>query len=139
MADWLDDTGVRYGLLEPPAHVRQALTGKLAERGEGGYVRPCWFRHWDALGELTWLYQAWKAAYTGKTSSVRAVADWHDRYLNQTLYRMNRYGTIRNCGEGHVDPWDLKRGIGSGRVDRDEMEGFLDVMTGRAAAPAGQP
>lgn len=133
IGSWLDSVGVRYGLLTPPPAVRQNLSDRTGDR-KSGYIRPCWYRHWDVLYELAWLYQAWHNAYNGKTASLRAVADWHDRYLNQTLIRINEHGTIRNCDpDRHLDPWDLNRGIAAGRVDQDGLDGFLAVLTGHAA------
>lgn len=39
----------------------------------------CWCWHPDVVEELLWLMHAWLAAYQGRTASVAAVGDWHDR------------------------------------------------------------
>ena len=127
IASWLDTTGRMFGLLELPQDVARQLAG-AAER-PGGVIRACWYQHWDAVMELGWLVQAYQQAYTGPAASIKAVADFHDRYLNSTVDRLHRLSTMRECKGGkHQDPYDPSTGLATGRVDRDGLTEYLDQI-----------
>jgi hypothetical protein len=68
---WLDHIGGLYGLLASSPEVMETLAS-IGDR-PGGYIRPCWYRHWDVVFELSWLYQEWRAAYESPSASIRAV------------------------------------------------------------------
>lgn len=127
IAGWLDSTGRMFGLLEPPQAIAHQL-GAAAER-PGGAIRPCWFRHWDVVMELGWLVQIFQQAYSGPNATIRAVADFHDRYLGSTVERLYRTSTMRECKGGeHRDPYDPRRGLATGQVDKDSMTEYLDRL-----------
>ena len=127
IADWLDSTGRMFGLIEVPPEVATHLQD--AANRPGGLIRGCWYQHWDVVMELGWLVQAYQQAYAGPTASIKAVADFHDRYLNSTIDRISRASTMRECkGGAHRDPFDPRRGLATGHVDRKGLDDHLNGM-----------
>jgi len=50
----------------------------------------CWLWHPDIVEELLWLMQAWADAY-GKSGTIRAAGDWHDRLRPGVVRRITEY------------------------------------------------
>jgi hypothetical protein len=73
LADWVDTV------------LRTQYPSYLANR-----LMPCWPNHPEAPWELTWLYQLWSNAYLSDHPAPKDAADWHDRWLPGSLYRLSQ-------------------------------------------------
>lgn len=75
LAGWVDNVlAVRY------PHTVQA-------------VPPCWPAHPAVVEELSWLHQAWAAAFRHPDRRLRQAADFHDRDLPGVLARVREQTT----------------------------------------------
>lgn len=77
----------------------------------------CWLYHADVVEELLWLMHAWCTAYQGRTASVQAAGDWHDR---------QRPGVVRR----------IRSSVGSCSIERHQTRPDWDQHpTGAAPVP----
>lgn len=51
----------------------------------------CWLWHPEVVEELTWLRQAWLAAYAETEGRVSLAGDWHDRQRPGVVRRIKEY------------------------------------------------
>ncbi|MFF4647464.1 hypothetical protein [Streptomyces sp. NPDC001389] len=73
-------------------------------------IPPCWYRHREAVIELSWLCQEWIKIYTTSYGTPARAGDWHDRYAPGVKRRV--IAALSVCGEKgtHVDaPWMTDR------------------------------
>ncbi|MFF3460456.1 hypothetical protein ACFYXH_40500 [Streptomyces sp. NPDC002730] len=69
-------------------------------------IPPCWYRHRDAVKELSWLCQEWIKIYRTSYGTPSRAGDWHDRYAPGVKRRV--ITALTKCVEksAHVDePW----------------------------------
>lgn len=62
-------------------------------------IKPCWYRHKEAVDELSWLHLMWCRAYRTPGAPATAAAEWHDRWLPSVLRRLR--GRIKCHGGRH--------------------------------------
>ncbi|MBU3865536.1 hypothetical protein KN815_16060 [Streptomyces sp. 4503] len=91
-----------YGWVGPPNGVFAA----------GGYqipgspqtpprIPPCWYRHREAVWELSWLCQEWHKLYKTSYGTPSKAGDWYDRYARGVKQRL--VAALDKCRNGHVD------------------------------------
>jgi hypothetical protein len=51
----------------------------------------CWLWHPEVIEELTWLRQAWLAAYSDPEARIALAGDWHDRQRPGVVRRIKEY------------------------------------------------
>jgi hypothetical protein len=61
----------------------------------------CWYRHPAAVEELSWLHQAWRAAYEKPDAPPKEAGEWHDKWLPGVLKRLP--GEYIKCRTDHQD------------------------------------
>lgn len=88
-----------------PAEILADLTGWVGDiylryNDAATELPECWLWHPEIIEELLWLMQAWRAAYFGKTS-IRAVADWHDRHRPGVVRRITGYAGTCSLDNHH--------------------------------------
>jgi hypothetical protein len=113
-----------------------------ADGHTGGRQRklpPCWYRHPDAVVELSWLCQEWHRVYRSSKGTPAAADEWHDRWLPGTVNRLLSESTLANCARdegGHVEPKQ-----GQSIDDGSALAAVVEAdMAARPAAPVpGQP
>lgn len=64
-------------------------------------IPPCWPQHPELVEELTALWLAWQAAYTGPDPPLTGAADFHDRWLPGLLHRLEHGPHATDCTAGH--------------------------------------
>ncbi|MFE2749617.1 hypothetical protein ACFXKX_35755 [Streptomyces scopuliridis] len=137
---------VQYGWIGPPADIF-ARTGQGYGSVNNGPSTPpripaCWYRHREAVIELSWLCQEWIKIYTTSYGTPTRAGDWHER-ADRAKRRV--IAALSKCVEkGHVDdPWqtDPKSPGAPQAIDDDEV---LSTWVGwdlqnRPNAPAPGP
>lgn len=88
-------------------------------------IAPCWYKHPDAVEQLTALMVAHKASYNPKTKKAsHALVDWFHRALWPTMEIIKARGTFKNCIEKRehkdVEP------AGQFAAASEEFSAFLD-------------
>jgi hypothetical protein len=89
-------------------------------------VRPCWWRHNDAVEELTALWHSYQLAFADPTN-LGAAMTWRDS-LSRSRNRLA--DLFLSCREGHVDmtisaawmPDDIRRAFH--RAVQDDVDAF---------------
>lgn len=67
----------------------------------------CWPMHRPVVRHLSTLHTTYLAAHTGPAASATAAADWHSRWLPNTVDAIHREGQIRFRGSGYgYGAWD---------------------------------
>jgi hypothetical protein len=62
----------------------------------GGYdLRDCWANHHHVIWELSTLATEWHRAYGGRKPDLARTLDFYDRWLPNTMRRVNEY--TRKC------------------------------------------
>jgi hypothetical protein len=86
---WLtmDDQAREYRFSELYDWVESVLRAEYPDYLSGD-ILPCWPNHREARWELGWLYQLWHAAYLAKRPTLKAAADWHDRWSPGVIRRL---------------------------------------------------
>lgn len=51
-------------------------------------IPPCWYRHRDAVIELSWLCQEWIKIYRTSYGTPSRAGDWHDRHASGVRRRL---------------------------------------------------
>lgn len=96
-------------------------------------IAPCWYRHAEAVEQLTWLCGAWRQAYLSDESTVSLVAEWHMRWAPFVEHRLAKI--LSKCGNGHsVVTYDYKDDTAQ-PVD----DGFASWLAHDLAARRDQP
>lgn len=100
-------------------------------------IAPCWYKHPDAVEQLTALMVAHKASYNPKTKKAsHALVDWFHRALWPTMEVIKARGTFKNCIEKRehkdVEP------AGQFAAGSEEFSAFLDE-TAPAPVEAEEP
>ncbi|MGW1765052.1 hypothetical protein ACWCQL_13375 [Streptomyces sp. NPDC002073] len=104
-----------YGWVGPPADMFAKTSGGYGSVSSGGPVTapripPCWYRHREAVIELSWLCQEWLKIYETSYGTPNRAGDWHDRYAPGVKRRV--IAALSKCmtDSGHVDePWVIDR------------------------------
>lgn len=99
-----------YGWVGPPADVfANASSGYGSVSGAPvtpPRIPPCWYRHREAVIELSWLCQEWMKIYRTSYGTPSRAGDWHDRYAPGVKRRV--MAALAKCAtdKGHQDdPW----------------------------------
>jgi hypothetical protein len=122
--------------------VRDILTTTYGLVGHTGgrknKIPPCWYRHPDAVAELSWLCQEWHRVYRSAKGTPAAAGEWHDRWLPGTINRLRTESTLAACArdDSHVEPKQ-----GQSIDDGSALAAVVEAdMAARPAAPfPGQP
>jgi hypothetical protein len=85
LIDWLDAVYLRY------ADAARTLPA-------------CWLWHPEVVEELTWLRQAWLAAYADPEARVARAGDWHDRQRPGVVRRIRDYAGMCSIEAHQGDP-----------------------------------
>jgi hypothetical protein len=98
LISWVrDELADQYGWVGPPA---DALAGGYGtETGPPARIPPCWYRHPDAVRELSWLCQEWLKLYRTSYGTPSKAGDWHDRYAPGVRRRLA--AALHKCRNGH--------------------------------------
>lgn len=129
-----------------PAEARESwavLRGWLAEIVFTRYddlaeaIQPCWYRHAEAVEQLSWLCAAWRQAYLSAEASVSLAAEWHIRWAPSVRDRLKT--VFKPCLRGHsTNPHDYRST--EQRVDDGELDAFIAAdLTARASHTTSQP
>lgn len=51
-------------------------------------ITSCWYRHPEAVEQLTWLHACWRATYRNPQALPRDAAEWHLRYLPAAISQL---------------------------------------------------
>ncbi|MFD8386574.1 hypothetical protein ACFV2X_50135 [Streptomyces sp. NPDC059679] len=147
LIDWVRDVlAGEYGWVGPPADVFAA--GGHALPGSGPQtpprIPPCWYRHREAVWELSWLCQEWIKLYKTSYGTPSKAGDWYDRYARGVKQRL--VTALAKCRNGHVDdPWawttDPNHISAPRGIDDDEAlsQWLSRDLTQRQPAPAPGP
>ncbi|WP_326655627.1 hypothetical protein [Streptomyces sp. NBC_01750] len=140
----------QYGWVGPPADVfarsNPGSYGSVSANGPmtAARIPPCWYRHREAVIELSWLCQEWIKIYRTSYGTPSRAGDWHDRYAPNVKRRV--IAALSKCcdDKGHVDdPWvtDPRQPGAPQAIDDDEqLSTWLNWDLGsRADAPAPGP
>lgn len=91
-----------FWLVDPETHAEQLaeltdwITGVLlTQYPPSSGLRPCWRNHRQAIWELSTLAAEWRRTYGGKRPSLARALDFYDRWLPNTLRRID--DMTRNC------------------------------------------
>lgn len=78
---------------------RYPLSGEVS-------IPPCWYRHEQAVDELTDVCSGWRAVYCAGDPPSTAMIEWRDRWLWPALERLAIYADWRECKQArhHVPP-----------------------------------
>jgi hypothetical protein len=88
----------------------------------------CWYRHPDAVDELSALRVAWHAVYKAKSPLPTAAIEWHDRWLPGAVARVSKI--VNSCKSGgHQEASDRRV------VDAEELAKFLAQDVARNPDP----
>lgn len=93
----MDADARREALAELAGWVQDVLVSRyqLDERR----LPRCWYRHPEAVEELSWLYADWARVFRGgRGASTSAAGEWHDRWLPGVLDRLGR--SLAACAAG---------------------------------------
>jgi hypothetical protein len=103
-ATWLD--------LPPEPEVAESALQRLMDWMGAVYLRyadavrtlpACWLWHPEVVEELTWLRQAWLAAYAAPEARIALGGDWHDRQRPGVVRRIREYAGVCSI-ENHQAP-----------------------------------
>jgi len=127
LVNWVrTELQVQYGWVGPPADI-------FANAGHGygsvnspttpARIPPCWYRHREAVIELSWLCQEWIKIYRTSYGTPSRAGDWHDRYAPGVKRRL--LAALAKCctDKGHEDdPWvtDSRQPGAPKAIDDDE-------------------
>ena len=116
-----------------PAEAREAwaiLRGWLAEVVFTRYdelaeaIRPCWYRHAEAVEQLSWLCAAWRQAYLSEESSVSLAGEWHIRWAPSVRDRVKTI--LKPCSRAHsTNPHEFR--ASDHRPDDGYLDAFIDA------------
>ncbi|MFH8343132.1 hypothetical protein [Streptomyces sp. AM6-12] len=111
---------------------------------EAERIPPCWYRHREAVRELSWLCQEWIKIYRTSYGAPNKAGDWHDRYAPGVKRRL--ISALSKCiaaGTHQDDPWENNWNLPTAprAVDDDELlSSFVGQELGyRREAPAPGP
>ncbi|MGW6412180.1 hypothetical protein ACWF95_34005 [Streptomyces vinaceus] len=98
-------------------------------------IPPCWYRHREAVLELSWLCQEWNRIYTTSYGTPSKAGDWHDRYAPGVRRRLML--ALEKCASGHQDD---QRELYTGFDKQEQLSAWQDWdLKQREAAPAPGP
>ncbi|MEU0743952.1 hypothetical protein [Streptomyces sp. NPDC006134] len=107
-------------------------------------IPPCWYRHREAVVELSWLCQEWLKIYRTSYGTPSRAGDWHDRYAPGVKKRL--VAALEPCIKAGVhqdDAWANNPNSPEAprAVDDDEvLSAFLSWdLQHRREAPAPGP
>ncbi|MEU6284986.1 hypothetical protein [Streptomyces sp. NPDC047028] len=111
---------------------------------EAERIPPCWYRHREAVRELSWLCQEWIKIYRTSYGAPNKAGDWHDRYAPGVKRRLiSALGKCIQAGSHQDDPWDVdpKLPTAPRAIDDDAvLSSFLSWdLQNRREAPAPGP
>ncbi len=84
-------------------------------------IPACWYRHPNAVAELSWLCQEWMRIYRTSKGTPGAAGEWHDRWLPGVLRRLSR--SMSACADYDPEHQDHKLGI-----PVDDREAFWEMV-----------
>lgn len=137
-----------YGWVGPPADMFAKTSGGYGSVNSGPStpprIPPCWYRHREAVIELSWLCQEWIKIYRTSYGQPHRAGDWHDRYAPGVKRRVIAALSPCMTENGHQDDiWvtDPKMGGAPQAIDDDAQ---LSTWVGwdlqhRREAPAPGP
>jgi hypothetical protein len=97
----MDTDTRREALRELARWVDEVLVGRY--QLDDRVLPRCWYRHPDAVEELSWLYADWTRVYRGgRGSSTSAAGEWHDRWKPGVLDRITK--ALAGCAVGDHRP-----------------------------------
>jgi hypothetical protein len=123
-----------YGWVGPPA---DALSAGYSGPGTPlPRIPPCWYRHPEAVWELSWLCQEWLKLYTTSYGSPSKAGDWWDRYAPGVRRRLTVL--MEKCKNGH-QPADPAIVPAPRAIDDDEsLSHFISSDLSRRRPPPAQ-
>ncbi|MET0873078.1 MAG: hypothetical protein ABWX89_12175 [Paeniglutamicibacter terrestris] len=102
-----------------------------------GWIAPCWYKHPDAVEQLTALMVAHKASYHPKSKTPsHTLVDWFQRCLWPTMDTLKQRQTFKQClhKREHEEPY----APGMNLVASDEdFTAFVDATVLEVPAAAG--
>ncbi|MFM9449146.1 hypothetical protein [Streptomyces acidiscabies] len=83
-----------------------AFPGTSNSPAKAARIPPCWYRHKEAVIELSWLCQEWIKIYRTSYGTPNKAGDWHDRYAPNVKRRIITVMTkCVEAGEHQDDSW----------------------------------
>lgn len=105
LVNWVrEELADRYGWVGPPADVlaRTSYGVPGQQLGAPARIPPCWYRHREAVAELSWLCQEWHRIYKTSYGTPAKAGDWHDRWAPNVRKRLT--AALTKCADrGHTD------------------------------------
>lgn len=80
--------------------VRDVLLVRYPRITERELLPPCWYRHPEAVEQLSWLHITWCHAYRNPDLPPTAAAEWHVRWLEHVLSWLK---SNMSCANGHEE------------------------------------
>lgn len=111
--------------------VRDVLAGMYGAVGDRAArkesVPACWYRHPDAVVELSWLCQEWLRIYRSDKGTPGAAAEWHDRWLPGVITRLAHTASTADCvrNMGQHKPFRAAEAIDDETALNDAVRGDL--------------
>jgi outer membrane murein-binding lipoprotein Lpp len=128
----------RYGWVGYPADALAGNFGPPGAQGVPSRIPPCWYRHHEAVWELSWLCQEWIKLYTTSYGTPSKAGDWHDRYAPGVRRRLAV--ALEKCKDGHKTAEETLDRPAEGYDDQDALFAFIKEDLGyRQPAPAPGP
>ncbi|MCV9996451.1 DUF4913 domain-containing protein [Paeniglutamicibacter sp. ZC-3] len=102
-----------------------------------GWIAPCWYKHPDAVEQLTALMVAHKASYHPKSKGPsHALVDWFQRCLWPTMDTLKQRQTFKQCLQKREHEEPYAPGMNLVANDKD-FTAFVDATVPEAPAAAG--
>lgn len=102
-----------------------------------GWIAPCWYKHTDAVEQLTALMVAHKASYHPKSKTPsHTLVDWFQRCLWPTMDTLKQRQTFKQCLQKREHEEPYAPGMNLVASDKD-FTSFVDAAVPEAPAAAG--
>lgn len=102
-----------------------------------GWISPCWYKHPDAVEQLTALMVAHKASYHPKSKTPsHTLVDWFQRCLWPTMDTLKQRQTFKQCLQKREHEEPYAPGMNLVASDKD-FTAFVDATVPEAPAAAG--
>lgn len=102
-----------------------------------GWIAPCWYKHPDAVEQLTALMVAHKASYHPKSKTPsHTLVDWFQRCLWPTMDTLKQRQTFKQCLQKREHEEPYAPGMNLVASDKD-FTAFVDATVTEAPAAAG--
>jgi prefoldin subunit 5 len=103
-------------------------------------IPPCWYRHREAVRELSWLCQEWIKIHHTSYGTPNRAGDWHDRYAPGVKRRV--ITALEACVKANKhqdDPWETNWKLPTAPLAIDDEEAMSTVLSADLASRREPP